>query len=145
MSIITIQKIETTDELYTQVYNLREEVLRKPLGLSLKNENLSGDNEDVIFIAIKDTSVVGCLMVKKINKKEAKLRQMAISEIVQQQGIGSLLMKVAEKFIWESGYTTIGLHARKSAAIFYLKLGYNSIGNEFEEVGIPHLLMVKSK
>lgn len=140
-----IEKINIKHELYSQVYDLREKVLRIPIGLSLKNEDLSSDNDDTIFIAIKDNHVIGCLMVKSVNDNEAKLRQMAVSEEAQQQGIGSLLIKEAENFIWINGYTTISLHARKNAEAFYLKLGYQSIEPEFEEVGIPHVLMVKNK
>jgi predicted GNAT family N-acyltransferase len=36
------------------------------------------------------------------------------------------------------------MHARKSAAAFYEKLGYQIIGDAFEEVTIPHYEMQKN-
>jgi predicted GNAT family N-acyltransferase len=35
------------------------------------------------------------------------------------------------------------LHARETAVPFYLKLGYEVVGGQFEEVGIPHFKMEK--
>jgi predicted GNAT family N-acyltransferase len=35
------------------------------------------------------------------------------------------------------------MHARKTAVVFYEKLGYTSTGNEFTEVSIPHFVMEK--
>jgi predicted GNAT family N-acyltransferase len=36
------------------------------------------------------------------------------------------------------------MHARKSAVGFYEKLGYKIVGDEFEEVTIPHFEMQKT-
>jgi predicted GNAT family N-acyltransferase len=36
------------------------------------------------------------------------------------------------------------LHARETAVPFYNALGYNSVGAQFEEVGIPHFRMEKA-
>src|ERR1700761_3859556 len=66
MSAITIQIIDVTDPAYQQVWQVREEVLRKPLGMSLKNEDLSMDAEDVIFAAMADDKVVGCVMLHPV-------------------------------------------------------------------------------
>jgi predicted GNAT family N-acyltransferase len=35
------------------------------------------------------------------------------------------------------------MHARKSAAGFYERLGYNISGEEFKELTIPHYIMEK--
>ena len=35
------------------------------------------------------------------------------------------------------------LHARETAVVFYEKLGYSSLGDQFEEVTIPHWAMEK--
>ncbi len=41
-------------------------------------------------------------------------------------------------------FDKITLHARKNAVPFYLALGYKIIGEEFEEVGLPHFEMEKN-
>lgn len=140
---IAIRKIRNTDPLWDQVYRLREAVLRVPLGLSLANEDLGGDAEDDVFIALEAGKVVGCLMRKPQAGGVAKLRQMAVDPALQGKGIGRLLMLAAEADAREQGFTAISLHARKNVAAFYTTLGYQVQGGEFEEVTIPHLLMQK--
>jgi predicted GNAT family N-acyltransferase len=44
----------------------------------------------------------------------------------------------------EMGKQKMVLHARDSALDFYLSLGYNIVGDQFEEVGISHHRMEKS-
>jgi predicted GNAT family N-acyltransferase len=35
------------------------------------------------------------------------------------------------------------MHARKNASGFYEKMGYKRLGDEFEEITIPHIVMEK--
>jgi predicted GNAT family N-acyltransferase len=52
-------------------------------------------------------------------------------------------MLFAENLARDRGYKKITMHARKNAIGFYEKMGYVRIGNEFEEITIPHYLMEK--
>lgn len=143
MSTISIQKINALDELFTQVFNLRERILRKPLGLSLFQEDTSGDQEDDIFIALENNHVIACLMAKDLGKGVLKLRQMAVDNFCQGRGIGKLLMQEAEADAKNRGFKRIELHARQNAIGFYQQLGYTIYGDTFIEVTIPHMAMEK--
>lgn len=143
MSTISIQKINSEHPYFSQVFALREKVLRIPLGLSLYNEDTSGDAEDDVFIAIENEKVIGCLMSKNKGRNLIKLRQMAVDEKWQGKGIGKLLMQTAEAFAIENGIQKIELHARENAIGFYERLGYSGYGETFTEVRIPHLAMEK--
>jgi predicted GNAT family N-acyltransferase len=140
---IYIIPIRIQDPLYVQVYNLREEILRKPLGLSLKNEDLSNDAKDMIFIALHNGQVIACLMLHTINLQVIKLRQMAVAEAWQGKGIGKRLVQHAEHYCKLAGYMQIELHARKHALPFYQNSGYTIQGGMFTEVNIPHFKMMK--
>lgn len=142
---IYIQQVAVGTPAYRQVYDLREEILRRPLGLSLADEDLSGEQDEVILAAFSGDEVIGCLIIQKKDKQTVKLRQMAVAANQQGTGLGRLLMEAAEKWTKENGYSRIILHARKLAAGFYSKLGYQTIGNEFMEVFIPHFLMTKER
>lgn len=144
MNSIHIQQVNTTDEIYQQVWQLREDILRKPIGLSLRNEDLSADADDIILVALSNGSVVGCLMLQHIDNATIKLRQMAVHNEWQGQGIGRQLVGVAEQMALARGYNVIKLHARKEATGFYLSMGYYFVGDEFTEVGIPHFIMQKA-
>ncbi len=144
MEGIVISRINIQDERYPQVYELREEILRKPIGLSLKNEDLSADAQNDIFIAENANEVIGCVMLHPIaDEEKIKLRQMAVHSRWQGQGIGRMLVEAAEAYAKEKGYSSIILHARQVAEPFYKKLGYYTTSSVFTEVGIPHVVMEK--
>lgn len=143
MSSVSTQKINTQSPLFTQVFALREKVLRQPLGLSLYNEDTSGDAVDVTFIAIANEIIIGCVMCKLLGDGIVKLRQMAVEDKWQNQGIGKLLVLAAEADARQNNQIKIQLHARQNAIGFYEKLGFNSYGSTFTEVGLPHMAMEK--
>ncbi len=143
MDNIIISHIDSSSPKYAQVWELREEILRKPLGMSLKNEDLRLDHIDFIMIAEHKQKVIGCLMLHHKNTNDIQLRQMAVYEEFQGKGVGRMLVEAAEKFAFEKGYHKMILHARKVAVGFYKSLGYSVSGSEFFEVGIPHFMMEK--
>ncbi len=144
MEGIVVRRIDINDAQYPQVYTLREEMLRKPIGLSLKDENLSADAQNAIFIAEQNGSVIGCVMLYPIaDDEKIKLRQMAVYNEWQGMGIGRMLVDAAENYAKEKGYSSIILHARTVSEGFYKKLGYDTTSSEFTEVGIPHVVMEK--
>ena len=144
MDSIVVKQISASSPEYRQVWDLREEILRKPLGLSLKNEDLSRDYTDAIFVAISNGNVIGCVLMHHLNSNELQLRAMAVYNEWQGKGVGSLLVKAGEAYAAEEGYGKIVLHARKVAMGFYTSLGYTAFGDQFTEVGIPHYMMEKS-
>lgn len=128
---------------YRQMVNLRNEILRKPLGLSLSREELETERGHILIGAFEDDIMLGCCMIIKENESECRLRQMAVLNTLRGKGIGRALMIFAENVARDRGFRTMKMHARASALGFYEKLGYASRGNEFMELTIPHYLMEK--
>jgi predicted N-acetyltransferase YhbS len=140
----TIRIISKDDPLYQRVWTLRDEVLRKPLGLTLRAEDLGCEVNEIIIIAIDDRDeVIGCVMLKPLSREEVKLRQMAVAQEHQGKGIGQALVRKAEEMAREKGFSRISMHARQYAIPFYERAGYHAEGDIFSEVGIPHLSMRK--
>lgn len=130
---------------YKKEVQLRYEVLRKPLGLEFSEKELKEEstNEYHLCAFVKD-ELVGCLLLKSTGFSSAKMRQMAIAPKWQNKGIGTALVKFAEKFAREEKRVSeIVLHARERAVKFYLKQGYKTVGDDFIEVTIPHFIMRK--
>ena len=145
MQGITISRINNSHPIFQQVWDLREEILRKPLGLSLKNEDLSRDNTNEIFIAIYEGKVIGCVFLQPLEHNEVQLRAMAVYNEWQGKRVGRMLVQALEAYAWEHGVDKIVLHSRKVALGFYKSLGYQQYGDEFTEVGIPHYMMEKKR
>ncbi|HEX9511321.1 MAG TPA: GNAT family N-acetyltransferase [Puia sp.] len=129
---------------YQQMVNLRNEILRKPLGLALLADELEKEKDDVLMGAFEDDDrLLGCCLLTRMDPTTIRLRQMAVPNSMQGKGIGRALMIFAENIARDLGYKKLTMHARKTALGFYQKLGYQVTGNEFQEVTIPHYIMEK--
>lgn len=128
---------------YEALMQLRFNVLRKPLGLEFSPEFLEKDRENILLGAYENERLIGCVQLQKLSNKIGQLRQMAVDSDQQGKGIGRLLVEELEKIALENGIETIDLHARGYAVPFYTKLGYQTVGEAFEEVGMPHIAMTK--
>jgi predicted GNAT family N-acyltransferase len=129
---------------YNQTIELRYEVLRKPLGLEFSLEQLKTEKEDWHLGIFENLVCIACCVLTKKEGKILKLRQMAVSPKFQGRKIGKYLLEQAELFAVENGFEKMILNARAHAIPFYEKSGYQTEGEPFEEVGLPHFLMVKN-
>ena len=128
---------------YEETVALRHQVLRKPLGLSYEPAELAGEKDSFHLALREGAELVACLVLKPLNERCIKMRQLAVRESSQGKGFGRELVNNAHSFSRERGYSEIVLHARETARGFYQKLGYEAKGNSFTEVGLPHLAMRK--
>lgn len=140
-----IRLIPINSREYHELLSVRNEVLRLPLGLDIKNDDLAAEAA-CHHLAYLDgyEKVVGGLQIKKINDQTYQVRQMAVLTDYQHRGIGSVLLKTAEEFIDQQGGTQILIEAREYAIPFYLKHGYEIIGDRFFKVTLPHKAMTKN-
>ena len=128
---------------YKQMLKLRNDILRKPLGLHFTEEELEKEKSHMHMAAFEDEQMLGCCMLVEEDPETVRLRQMAVVNDVQGKGIGRALMQFAENLARDRGYKRITMHARKAAIGFYEKMGYRQIGDEFQEITIPHFVMEK--
>ncbi|MBL7709785.1 MAG: GNAT family N-acetyltransferase [Chitinophagales bacterium] len=128
---------------YRQMVKLRDDVLRKPLGLGFTPEELEEEKGNMLIGAFEEDDILACCMLVEENPTTVRLRQMAVLNDLQGKGIGRALMTFAENIARDRGYKILSMHARKNATGFYEKMGYRVVGNEFTEVTIPHYLMEK--
>lgn len=128
---------------YFQMVQLRNDILRKPLGLAFDPGELEREKEDILIAAFEEERMLGCCMLITTEPGTVRLRQMAVLNNLQGKGIGRALMQFAENIARDRGYRKITMHARKTATGFYQKLGYEPNGEEFVEVTLPHVVMEK--
>ncbi|MDP4131179.1 MAG: GNAT family N-acetyltransferase [Bacteroidota bacterium] len=128
---------------YEQMVRLRYEMLRKPLGLSFKEDELEKEKGDVLMGAFEDDRILGCCLLTPEGSGTLRLRQMAVPNNLQGKGIGRALMIFAENIARDMGYRTLMMHARITAIGFYEKLGYVKKDGEFTELTIQHVIMEK--
>ena len=134
-----IKEIKYGSQDYKNSLDLRNRVLRVPLGMNLFDEDLKKDSQDIHVGAYDRDNLIGILILAKQSEKIAQMRQVAVDKSYRMKGIGKMLVSFAEVQARGLGYSKIILHARETAVPFYLKLGYVLKGNPFIEVGIPHI------
>ena len=141
MNEIIIKEVFFNTPEYKSELILRDNVLRKPLGMDISDDALEID--DYHICAIINSKVVGTLLLRKFNNTTLQMRQVAVDESLRNKNIGRKLISFAESFAKDKGFTKIILNARKTAIPFYERISYKKIGEEFTEVGILHMKMTK--
>jgi N-acetylglutamate synthase-like GNAT family acetyltransferase len=141
--MISYRFITTQDPEYILEKELRNRVLRRPLGLELSEADLCGEDEQVHIAAVDDAGrVIGCVLVA-FTGEQAKIRQIAVDEAWRGKKIGPELIHRAEAAAREQGLDRVTLHARVVSRGFFEKLGYRTASDIFTEVTIPHVKMEK--
>ncbi len=119
-------------------------MLRTPLGLTLSEKDIAGEETQTHFCALEQGKVIGSVIFKPLENNTVKLRQMAVADNQQGRGLGSKLVRFGEDWAHAQGFTAIELNARMTALNFYEKLGYAPTGEPFTEVGLPTIKMIKT-
>lgn len=138
------REIEFASNDFRKELALRQEILRAPLGLNLLDENPHDEIDHKHFgLFDSDGNLIACVVAILLTPDQAKFRQMAVNQAYQGKGYGRKLIERLEFHLAEIGINHLSMHARLTAVGFYQKLGYTPIGDEFVEVGIPHVRMEK--
>ncbi|MGJ8642910.1 MAG: GNAT family N-acetyltransferase [Luteolibacter sp.] len=141
----TFRQIHYGSEEFREDCQLRDIVLRRPLGLSLFDDDLSQERDQMHFgLFAQSAELIACAIAVQQSGSIAKLRQMAVSAEHRGKGHGSALLAHIENHLTKQGFEQLELHARLTAFPFYKKAGYVEKGATFTEVGIPHVSMHKT-
>lgn len=130
--------------LYKQSIALRTSILRKPLNLTYTPFQLEEEKDQIHIVAEEEGEVLGVVLLQKLDNKTAKMRQFAVKDKYQNQGIGTELIAFFEDYAVEHGFTNIELHAREKAVRFFKQSEYERVGEVFKEVTLNHYKMVKN-
>ncbi|MCF6237595.1 MAG: GNAT family N-acetyltransferase [Candidatus Marinimicrobia bacterium] len=140
--------IDHGTKAYQESLDLRHKILRVPLGMDLfdgSHDDLSEESRYYHFGAFDDDGqLVASVLGIPTSIHEIRIKQMVVIEQLQNQGVGRRLFMVFEAYLLNIGFQSFILHARRAAHGFYLNLGYEIMGPEFDEIGIPHYKMSKT-
>jgi N-acetylglutamate synthase-like GNAT family acetyltransferase len=150
--VVRVIRINRSHPLYAQEVELRQRVLLDPIGYSMERfaQEFPGFEERFEhFVAVishpSGDRVIGCvvLLPHYPDPGIGKLMQMAVDPQRQREGIGKTLVAALERRAFgELGLVELYCHARKDAIAFYQTVGWNCIGDRFQEAGVEHSKMV---
>lgn len=140
--MISIQLIDTANDLYQLERELRNEILLRPIGIPDHAWEMH-DEKSWHFVAIENDNVIGCVVLVPLDQEQTKtqLMQMAVETNQQGKGIGKLLVNELLAFSKSKGIKEVVCHSRDNAVPFYLNLGFEIFDDPFVEVGIQHYHM----
>ena len=142
---IIIIEIPFLSPAFDEVLALRNRILRKPLKLVFQTQDIKLEYRQMHFACYSSNfQLLGCLVVKKLDDKVVKMRQVAVDFPFQRKGIGQALVCYSERWAKRQGYRKMVLNAREIALPFYGNQGYRTLGDPFKEVGIVHFAMEKA-
>jgi N-acetylglutamate synthase-like GNAT family acetyltransferase len=147
--VVRVVQIGRDHPLYAGEVELRERVLLKPIGIDIAwmEKSFPGAEERADhFVAVADhpagERVIGCVLLVPEGDGVGKLMQMAVDPQRQREGVGKRLVTALERRAFgDRGLTKLYCHARADAADFYGGLGWEIVGEGFEEAGVPHYRM----
>lgn len=140
---LRLAEVEHGSPDYDKLVALRDEVLRRPLGLAFSAEQLASERGSLHLACFLGEEIVGGLLLTPQENRRVQMRQVAVREAMQGRGIGRALVEGAEGLARHLGCREMVLHARETAVTFYERLGYVTVGERFFEVTLPHREMTK--
>jgi predicted GNAT family N-acyltransferase len=121
---------------------LREQVFGGEQGVPIEADRDGRDGEATHVVAVRAGEVIGtCRLV--YDGTTAKLGRMVVDRGSRGRGVGTAILREAEREARAAGATRIALHAQTRARALYARGGFVERGSEFVEEGIPHVAMDK--
>jgi len=142
MSNLIVKPVETSQEL-KDAQEVRRQVFIEEQGINREADIDGLDQSSDHIIVYDNNNPVGTARVRYKNRIQAKLERIAVLKSYRGRGIGKRIIEASLGLAKTKGALEAILDAQQSASGFYEKLGFRQVGEPFEEVGIPHILMTK--
>ncbi|WP_335999609.1 GNAT family N-acetyltransferase [Halorientalis halophila] len=99
------------------------------------------DDEATHFVAYDDGDPVGAARLRAVGDATGKVERVAVRDRCRGDGWGRRLMAAVHDEARARDLKRLVLHAQVRVEEFYRELGYQSVGESFEQAGIPHVEM----
>jgi predicted GNAT family N-acyltransferase len=97
-----------------------------------------------IFLARDNKITIAAAQLTPITPKVMQIEHVAVLQTHRGNQIGQGLIKAMTEAACVQHIEKVRLSARVEAQTFYQRLGFQAVGEEFEEFGSPHILMEQS-
>lgn len=131
-------------EAIESIQMIRCIVFQDEQGVDPKLEFDGLDESAVHLLAYLVGEPVGTARIRQLDPQTAKIERLAVLSMVRGFGIGTKLMETALEFIERNNNNQkVIVNAQEYVKNLYEKLGFQAIGEPFDEAGISHLKMIK--
>lgn len=138
-----IRKFDINSQEYKISLEIRDEVFRKPQGLSIYDDDLSDDFESEMYAGFLGERMISMAFLKPTENNEGIVRAVIVLDQFRGLGYGKLMMDKIHESARKLGIKKLSLKGRTTAKGFYESLGYETTSQVFDYKGIPHVTMEK--
>jgi predicted GNAT family N-acyltransferase len=142
MSQITLE-VADYSEKYAEIQSVRIQVFQIEQGVDPSLEFDGKDETAEHIIAYLENQPVGTTRIRYLEQKIAKIERLAVLSTTRGRGIGKQLMEKALERVAQKNVREVVVHAQEYVKGLYQKLGFEQVGERFEEAGIAHVKMIK--
>lgn len=145
MSLYTVEEVEFGTKNYKKTVLLRDKVMRKPLGLSIKNDDLTNEKQATILAVFDADTLLGTGIFTYKENETAKVCFLCVDTNLQKGGIGRMILEDIERRSLQHRIKKIYLESRVTAKDFYKNQGYREYGDIYlmKEAPVEHIWMEK--
>ncbi|MEM9274993.1 MAG: GNAT family N-acetyltransferase [Cyanobacteria bacterium P01_F01_bin.143] len=123
---------------------IRTKVFHEEQGIDPELEFDGLDHGATHLLAYLDSQPVGTARIRSIEENIIKIERLAVLPEARRKGIGKKLTQEALDFAQEHNYQTAILNSQVYIKELYEQLGFEQVGEVFDEAGIPHIKMIKN-
>jgi predicted GNAT family N-acyltransferase len=142
MSQITI-KTFIYPEAFTEMQAIRNKVFHEEQKVDPALEFDGLDNTAEHLLAYLDKQPVGTARIRYLDSQTVKIERLAVLPSARGKGIGKKLMETALNIAEQKTIQQVVVNSQEYIKGLYQKLGFEQIGEKFDEAGIPHVKMIK--
>ena len=125
-----IREIEHGSPQYQATVDLRDTVLRKPLGLRFSAEELKAENDCRHVACYHGDRLVGCLVLQPVGGGDVRMKQVAVVPELQGQGIGTALVPYARRWLGRLDFAAWSSTRGKRRFLFTRSWGTHELGGD---------------
>mgnify|MGYP000070736825 FL=1 len=142
--IRTVDAPDEDDSVYQDALSVRTTVFVEEQGVPADLEVDEHESDAIHFVAYDGDEPVGAARLRRPDETTGKVERVAVRSAYRDRHVGTALMERLEAVAHDRGLETMHLHSQVRAAPFYARFGYERVGEQFEEAGIPHIKMRKT-
>lgn len=125
----------------SDVYHIRSQVFQNEIGIeeSIDQDGLDSNAVHVLVYNDKTPVATGRLL---FGDNEFRIGRVSVLKEARGNYYGDFVVRMLVDKAFQMGAEEVSLHAMHNVIPFYEKIGFECIGEEFEEAGIRHIAMV---
>lgn len=137
-------KVVNTEQELADAFDVRKTVFIHEQNVPEEEEIDQYESNSVHFVLYDDNGKAAGAGRFRLLDGVGKVERICVLKENRNTGAGVAIMDKIEAYARSQGIVTLKLNAQTHAILFYTKLGYETISEEFMDAGIPHKTMKKS-